>query len=140
MSKELKLYVPITLIKVIPGKRREKTKYVQKTTYIGVHNCSLLKTALPETKDIIEHMLAQRQRMADGGEYTSIKVSVFPDKFALLCKEIGGKMGGAYRAHIIDVVVEAGQVPIIQIQGNKAVEVIKPRFERTAPHRFERGS
>ena len=141
MAKELKLYVPVSVVKIGESKdRRMKQKPVLKTTFLGVHNCSLLKTMIPANKDITEHLIAQREIMNRGGAFASIKVSVTPAKFQELSREIGSKMGGRYGAPIIDVVVEAGQKPIIQIIGNKTEAVAKPKFERTAPHRFERGS
>jgi hypothetical protein len=60
---------------------------------------------------------------------------VTPEKFKQCCAELGSKMGGRYGSPVIDLVVQAGQLPIIQITGNKTEEVVKPRMvmERSKP-------
>jgi hypothetical protein len=131
MSKELKMYVPVTTFKKRITGRLTKPTVTRCTTLIGVHNCSLLRAQLPSNDEILEHMIAQRDRMNAHQDFVSIKMSVTPGLFKNLCLELGRKMGGQYVAPIIDMVVEPGQKPIIQIQGNKIVPVRK--FVRTAP-------
>jgi hypothetical protein len=137
MSKELKLYVPVTCIKPItrikPGSfnhRQTITANERRTTLVAVHNCPIIKSLLPTTAEIGEHMVAQRSILTQGGQFTSIKVSVTPSKYKLCCAEVGCKMGGAYRSPLIDIVIELGQLPIIQIQGNKAEPVKQFKFTR----------
>jgi hypothetical protein len=89
---------------------------------------------MPVTKDITIHMMAQQMILNKGGHYSSIKISVTPERFKQCCTELGCKMGGAYRSPVIDLVVQSGQLPVIQIVGNKE-EVVKPRMviERSKP-------
>lgn len=139
--KNLKLYIPITCIKPVtrikPGSfnhRNTITTGERHTTYIAVHNTTVVKSLLPDVKDIIEHMMVQRSVVNCGGHYTSIKISVTPERFKQCCAELGCKMGGAYRSPVIDLVVQSGQLPVIQILGNKET-VVKPRMvmERSKP-------
>ena len=142
--KDLKLYIPITYIKPVtrvkPGQFNHRhrqqtiTKSERHTTYIAVHNTTVIKSLLPDVKDIMEHMLVQRSVLSRGGHYTSIKISVTPERFKQCCVELGCKMGGAYRSPVIDLVIQSGQLPVIQIVGNKE-EVVKPHMviERTKP-------
>ena len=141
--KDLKLYIPITCIKPVtrikPGQfnhrqRQMITKSERHTTYVAVHNTTVIKSLLPSVKDIMEHMMAQQMILNKGGVYTSIKISVTPERFHQCCAELGCKMGGAYRSPVIDLVVQSGQLPIIQIVGNKE-EAVKPRMvmERSKP-------
>lgn len=139
--KDLKLYIPITCIKPVtrvkPGSfnhRQRITTNERRTTYVSVLNTTVIRALLPATRDVVEHMMSQQMILNKGGMYSSIKISVTPEKFHQCCAELGCKMGGAYRAPVIDLVVQSGQLPIIQIMGNKPTEV-KPRMimERTKP-------
>jgi hypothetical protein len=126
MSRELKLYVPVVTVAI---KGRKKTSRI---TMLNVNNCTTFHNQLPAVKDIREHLEAQKAVKDAGGQYTSIKVSVSPEVFAGMCKEIGHKMGARYTSKIIDLIMQVGQIPIIQIIENQnekeqeqAVEVKK---------------
>jgi hypothetical protein len=73
-------------------------------------------------KDIYEHLMAQQYRMKKGGEFTSIKVSVTPEEFHAMLSEITRKVGHRVQLSVIDIVIQLGQRPVIQIIGNKGVE------------------
>ena len=122
MSKELKLYIPVTCVKPVQRMKNHRPVTVNeaRTTLIAVNNCPVIKAELPPVKDIIEHIIQQRQTVVAGGHYTVIKMSVTPTLFGKFCKEISCKMGARYISPIIDVIMALGQLPVMQIQGNKA--------------------
>jgi hypothetical protein len=126
MSKTLKLYVPV-VTKALKGK-----KNTYRVTLIGVHNCLTLRGQIPMTRDIMEHLMIQKYRISKGEQFMSIKVSVSPEHYLEMCKEISRKIGGHFQSPVIDMVMGSGQIPIIQILGNKT-EVNVVEENKTKP-------
>jgi len=138
MSKELKLYIPVTIVKPIQRLKNHRPVTVNeaRTTLIAINNCSVIKAELPPVKDIVEHLMVQRQAVNAGGRFTVIKISVTPTLFGKFCKEISCKMGARYISPIIDIIFQLGQLPIIQIQGNKAETVPAKHMIRPGEHQL----
>jgi hypothetical protein len=112
MSKELKLYVPVVTVAI---KGRKKTSRI---TMLNANNCSTFRGQLPAIKDIREHLEAQKVVTGAGGQFSSIKINVSADVYAGMCKELGHKMGARYTSKTIDLIMQIGQVAIIQIISN----------------------
>jgi hypothetical protein len=136
--KPIQLYIPVTCVKPVTkvksggfNQRMTTTQNVRRTTYIGVHNTVVIKGLLPTTKDIMGHLAAERQREPLGFPFTSIKISTTPDMYHKCSAELGCKMGGRYGAPVIDIVMNSGGVPIIQIRGDKVVKPVIPKMVRT---------
>lgn len=137
----LKMYIPISVVKQEPvnvvkrlgfifNHRQQQMKPVIKTTLINTASCPLVSAQLPAMGDVAAHLTAQQVRMAEGKPYVSITVGVIPDLYAELCREITHVSHVNYQIPVINVVLELGQPPLVQIMGNHVTE---RRFKRTIP-------
>jgi hypothetical protein len=130
--KALKLYIPVVHKGVM---KLKKTFRIQ---LIGVHNCTTILKHLPVTKDIYEHLQAQKYQMdVLKKPYTSIKVRMTAEEFETICREITKKIGLKYQPPVIDLVFNVGQVPIIQMIKDVVVpEIVE---EKVTKHIMTRG-
>ena len=138
MSKEIKLYIPVTCIKPVQRLKnhRKITVNERRTTYVAVHNCPTIKAEMPDIKDITEHVMIQNRLVKAGGQFNSIKVSVTPALYQKFCKEISDKMCGRYISPIIDIILQStDHLPLIQIQGNKDVPPVRRMVRPDMPKR-----
>lgn len=109
MDKKFQLYIPI-LSKVL-------TNGQKKYQLIDVNKMKSLIDVLPEDKDIAQHILISKELLEQKkiNSFVPIKVMLKGEKLDLVYKEIQQKTKRGFRDKTIDLVVELGSLPVIQI-------------------------